>query len=94
MASFSYISSSSYLALAVNTYLYPMYLIIPHFTVYPALTAAYVSRYPKKTEYAVFCYLQMSEIINWFVEKVLGSIVGLIHGYETYKAYRYFKGYR
>ncbi|KAF2884515.1 hypothetical protein ILUMI_21660 [Ignelater luminosus] len=43
VACFSYISSCSYLGFAVNTFLYPMYIITPFFQVYPAMTAAYVN---------------------------------------------------
>lgn len=43
VACFSYLSSCSYLGFAVNTSLYPMYLVTPYFQVYPAMSAAYVS---------------------------------------------------
>ncbi|XP_065171248.1 protein singles bar-like [Atheta coriaria] len=42
MASFSYLSSSFYLAFAVTTFLYPQYIIVPYFQVYPAMSAAYM----------------------------------------------------
>lgn len=53
VASFSYLSSCSYLGFAVNTFLYPLYIITPFFQVYPAMTAAYVSKIiNKKLHYA------------------------------------------
>ncbi|KAK4875621.1 hypothetical protein RN001_012043 [Aquatica leii] len=66
LACFSYLSSCSYLGFAVNTFLYPLYIMTPFFQVYPAMTAAYI----------------------------LGLVVGCIHGYDAYKSYKYFKGYR
>lgn len=42
IAACSYISASSYLAFAVNTFLYPLYLITPYYQVYPAMSAAYM----------------------------------------------------
>nr|XP_018917324.1 PREDICTED: uncharacterized protein LOC109044200 isoform X1 [Bemisia tabaci] len=41
MAASLYLSTSAYLWFAVNTFLYPYYLITPFYTVYPAMTAAY-----------------------------------------------------
>lgn len=43
IAAVLYLGASSYLALKVQTELWPQYVVTPYFQVYPALTAAYVS---------------------------------------------------
>ena len=42
-AALSYLSASSYMAVAVNVYLYPYYLVTLGFVAYPAMISAYVS---------------------------------------------------
>ncbi|CAH1156251.1 unnamed protein product [Phaedon cochleariae] len=66
VASFSYITSCSYLGWAVNMFLQPMYVVTPYFQVYPAMSAAYM----------------------------VGTFLGLVYGYDAYKAYKYFQGFR
>ncbi|XP_063922020.1 protein singles bar [Zophobas morio] len=66
VASFSYLSSCSWLGYVVYIFLKPKYLVTPYFQAYPAMSAAYM----------------------------VGGLVGIVHGYDAYKCYRYYKGYR
>ncbi|KAJ8959814.1 hypothetical protein NQ318_011546, partial [Aromia moschata] len=82
IASFSYITSCSYLGYAVNVFLQPMYLITPYYQVYPAMSAAYVSM----GNYRLLNYIRGVRMV--------GTLLGVVYGYDAYKSYKYFKGYR
>ncbi|CAG9761010.1 unnamed protein product [Ceutorhynchus assimilis] len=43
LAAFTYLSTCSYLGYVVNIVLEPVYLITPHYQVYPAMSAAYLA---------------------------------------------------
>ncbi|KAK7075052.1 hypothetical protein SK128_006945 [Halocaridina rubra] len=64
-----YLISSSHLSWAVQTWLYPHYRVTPYFTVYPAMTAAYVS---------------LHSLIFWVLGFVLGC-VHLIDAFMAYR---------
>ncbi|KAL1140557.1 hypothetical protein AAG570_000487 [Ranatra chinensis] len=55
-AAFSYLCSSSYLAFAVNVYLYPLYLVTLGFIAYPAMIAAYMMGFALALLHAVDGY--------------------------------------
>ncbi|XP_073980991.1 MARVEL domain-containing protein sing [Rhodnius prolixus] len=56
---FSYCSASTYLAISVNLYLYPLYLVTLGFIAYPAMIAAYMMGFALGVIHAVdayYCY--------------------------------------
>uniref|UniRef100_A0A146L056 Uncharacterized protein n=1 Tax=Lygus hesperus TaxID=30085 RepID=A0A146L056_LYGHE len=58
-AALSYLSSSAYLAAAVNLYLYPLYLVTLGFIAYPAMIAAYTMGFALAALHALdayYCY--------------------------------------
>ncbi|KAF6206945.1 hypothetical protein GE061_018181 [Apolygus lucorum] len=58
-AALSYLSSSAYLAAAVNLYLYPLYLVTLGFIAYPAMIAAYTMGFALGALHALdayYCY--------------------------------------
>ncbi|XP_014283968.1 protein singles bar [Halyomorpha halys] len=55
-AAFSYLSASTFLSIAVNLYLYPVYLVTMGFISYPAMIAAYTIGFALGITHAVDAY--------------------------------------